>query len=142
MLSETIDAKRITCNALAEAPKKVHMNARETKRLPASFFRRENGSEPVRDWLPGLSAEDRKTIGVAVKTVGCGWPLGMPACRPVSGRKGLWEVRADISDGRIARVFFCERDGAMVLLHGIVEKTQKAPAKQLDLAMNCLKGVK
>ena len=49
------------------------MNAREMKRLPASFFRNDNGSEPVREWLPGLGAENRKTIGVAVKTVeyGC-----------------------------------------------------------------------
>ena len=118
------------------------MNAREMKRLPASFFRRENGSEPVRDWLLGLSAEDRKTIGVAIKTVEYGWPIGMPVCRPVSGRKSLWEVRVDISDGQIARVFFCERDGAMVLLHGIVKKTQKAPTKDLNLAMKRLNGVK
>lgn len=47
-----------------------------------------------------------------------------------------------LSDGQIARVFFCEHDGAMVLLHGIVKKTQKAPAKDLDLAMKRLKGVK
>ena len=77
------------------------------KRLPAFFFKRENGSEPVRDWLLGLGAEDRKTIGAAIKTVEYGWPIGMPACRPVSGRKSLWEVRVDISDGQITRVFFC-----------------------------------
>lgn len=64
---------KIICSTLTEAPKKVHMNAREMKRLPASFFRKDNGSEPVRNWLPGLSAESRKTIGVATKTVeyGC-----------------------------------------------------------------------
>lgn len=66
----------------------------------------------------------------------------MPACRPVSGRKSLWEFRADISGGRIARVFFCGHDGAMVLLHGIVKKTQNAPAKDLDLAMKRLNGAK
>ena len=66
----------------------------------------------------------------------------MPVCRSVSGRNSLWEVRADISDGRIARVFFCGHDGTMVLLHGIVKKTQKVPAKDLDLAMKRLNGVK
>ena len=103
------------------------MRSREMKCLPASCFRRENGSEPVRDWLLGLSAENRKTIGVAIKTVEYGWPIGMSVCRSVSGRKSLWEVRVDISDGQTARVFFCERDGAMVFLHGIVKKTRKVP---------------
>ena len=45
---------KIICNTLTEAPRKVHLNAREMKCLPASFFRRENGSESVRDWLLGL----------------------------------------------------------------------------------------
>lgn len=64
---------KIICSRLTEAPKKVHMNAREMKRLPASFFRKDNGSEPVRDWLPGLGAENRKTIGVAINTVECSY---------------------------------------------------------------------
>ena len=118
------------------------MNAREMKRLPASFFRREDGSDPVRDWRLGLSAENRKTIGVAIKTVEYSWPIGMPVCRSASGRKSLWEVRVDKSDGQTARIFFCEHDGTMVLLHGIFKKTQKAPTKDLDLAMKRLKGVK
>jgi hypothetical protein len=33
------------------------------KRVPAIFYRTEAGGEPVRDWLKGLSAEDRKRIG-------------------------------------------------------------------------------
>ena len=39
------------------------------KRLPAIFFRTEAGGEPVREWLKGLSPDDRKRIGEDVKTV-------------------------------------------------------------------------
>ena len=46
--------------------------------LDVKFFANSLGSEPVRLWLKGLSAADRKTIGEDIKTVQLGWPLGMP----------------------------------------------------------------
>ena len=46
--------------------------------LNVKFFSNLLGSEPVRLWLKGLSATDRKTIGEDIKTVQLGWPLGMP----------------------------------------------------------------
>jgi phage-related protein len=47
---------------------------------------------------------------------------------------GLWEVRSNISGGGIARVIFCVTHGQMVLLHGLVKKSQKMPKSDLDLA--------
>jgi hypothetical protein len=41
----------------------------QAKRVPAIFNRTEAGGEPVREWLRGLSPEDRKRIGEDVKTV-------------------------------------------------------------------------
>lgn len=78
---------------------------------------------------------DRKAVGDDIRTAEFGWPLGMPLCRPIMGRAGLWEIRSNLSGGRIARVFFCIVGNRMVLLHGILKKTQKTPAKDLDLAM-------
>jgi DNA-binding phage protein len=49
----------------------------------------------------------------------------MPLCRALG--KGLWEVRSDLTQGRIARVLFCIEDSRMVLLHAFVKKTQKTP---------------
>jgi hypothetical protein len=37
--------------------------------LSACFFRTDAGSEPVREWLKSLSAQDRKAIGEDIKTV-------------------------------------------------------------------------
>jgi hypothetical protein len=64
------------------------------KRLPAVFYALPSGREPVREWLKGLSAEDRKIIGEDIKDVEFGWPIGMPLCRPLS--RGLWEVRSSL----------------------------------------------
>lgn len=49
--------------------------------------------------------------------------------------KGLYEVRSDLSGGKIARVLFCIYKDEMILLHGFIKKTQKTPAQDLDLAL-------
>jgi phage-related protein len=106
---------------------------RQGKRVPAIFYSTESGGEPVRDWLKGLSPGDRKRIGEDIKTVEFGWPIGMPVCRPMGG--GIYEVRSNFAQNRIARVlFYIDKKGRMVLLHGFIKKTQKTPDEDLDLA--------
>src|SRR6266581_6637937 len=71
--------------------------------LSVVFFRTEAGGEPVREWLKSLPREERRTIGVHIKTVQFGWPLGMPLVRKLD--QNLWEVRSRLPD-RIAPVIF------------------------------------
>ena len=106
---------------------------KQGKRVPAIFYRTEAGGEPVREWLKALPAEDRKRIGEDIKTAEFGWPVGMPVCRPMGG--GIYEVRTNLAQNRIARVlFYIDKKGRMVLLHGFIKKTQKTPDEDLDLA--------
>jgi phage-related protein len=102
------------------------------KKVPAEFYRNENGTEPVRDWLKSLSKEERFLIGADIKTVEFGWPIGMPTCRPMGD--GLFEVRTNLPQNKIARVLFCFYAGKMILLHGFIKKSQKTPKQQLNLA--------
>jgi phage-related protein len=108
------------------------------KRLPARFYRSDNGREPVREWLKGLDPDDRRALGEDIKDVEFSWPIGMPLVRSLS--RDLWEVRSTLPSGRIARVLFCVERGAMVLLHGFIKKTQKIPQRDIDLALNRKKG--
>lgn len=98
------------------------------------FYESGAGREPVRGWLKAKTREDKRVIGEDIKAVSEGWPVGPPLCEPVTGRKGLWEVRSNLSGGRIARVYFKIHRGKMVLLHGIDKKSRKAPKAALDLA--------
>jgi len=103
-------------------------------KLKVKFFRTPNGKEPVREWLSDpkkVKPEDRKAIGVDIKTVQYGWPMGMPIVRKLES--DLWEVRSVISAG-IARVMFTIQGNSMVLLHGFIKKDQKTPKDDLDLA--------
>ena len=108
------------------------------KRLPARFYRSDNGREPVREWLKGLEPEDRKVIGEDIKDVEFSWPIGMPLVRSL-GRE-LWEVRSSLLHGRIARVIFCIERECMLLLHGFIKKTQKTPQHDIDVALKRKKG--
>lgn len=56
--------------------------------LEVVFYRTESGNEPVRDWLQGLSKQDKKSIGGDIKTVQYGWPIGMPV-RAKNGSRPL-----------------------------------------------------
>ena len=107
--------------------------------LSVKFYASETSSEPVRDWLKELSAQNRKTIGEDIKTVQFGWPLGMPLVDHIEG--DIWEVRIKL-DNRIARVLFVIVNKTMILLHGFIKKNQKTPKPELDLAKQRLKALR
>lgn len=96
----------------------------------AFFYRTRSGSELGRR---GLSPEDRRLVGRDVQKVEFGWPIGMPYCRSLG--KGLWEVRSDLADGKIGGIIFCVVGARMALLHGFIKKTQKTPAREIELAL-------
>jgi phage-related protein len=96
--------------------------------LSVKFFRTDAGNEPVREFLRNLNAEERKIIGIDIKEVQLGWPLGMPLVRKLD--KDLWEIRSHL-EGKIVRVIFTVVAKQMVLLHAFIKKSQKTP--QTDL---------
>jgi len=102
------------------------------KKIAVIFYRTEAEGEPLRDWLKSLPTIEKRLIGADIKTVEFGWPIGMPTCRPIGN--GLFEVRTKLPT-RIARViFYVDKRGRMVLLHGFIKKTQRLDGDDLDLA--------
>ena len=99
--------------------------------LTVAFFRTEADNEPVREWLTGLGREQRRLIGIDIKTVQLGWPIGMPVVRKLEPK--LWEVRSDL-EGIIARVIYTVVGSQMILLHGFIKKSQKTPTVDLQTA--------
>jgi phage-related protein len=103
-------------------------------RISLAFFCTAAGREPVREWLKGLSVEDRHAIGRDLERVQHRWPVGMPLARPLG--KGLWEVRTQLASSRTARVIFCFYEEQLVALNGFIKKSQKTPQGELALALN------
>ena len=99
--------------------------------LRVVFYQESNGNEPVHKWLKALDKEMRRIIGEDMKKVQYRWPLGMPLVRSLGNK--LWEVRSAIPNG-IARIIFIVVNNKMVLLHGLIKKTQKTPLQDINLA--------
>jgi len=55
----------------------------------------------------------------------------MPTCDALG--QGLWETRTNL-ENRTARIFFCLVENTIVLLHGIIKNSRKAPKMDLDTA--------
>jgi hypothetical protein len=100
----TCEVSKAQPKSRTESREQSGVPEKQGKSVPAIFYRTEAGGEPMREWLKGLSPEDRKRIGEDIKTVEFGWPIGMPVCKPMGG--GVYEVRSSLAQNRIARVLF------------------------------------
>jgi phage-related protein len=108
------------------------MSASRPRKMPVVFYQTRAGAEVVRDWLRGLDVDARNAIGQDLMRVQYRWPVGMPLCRAMGD--GLWEVRSELPDNRIARVLFCIRNGKLLVLHGFIKKSRKTPDDDMALA--------
>jgi len=84
------------------------------------------------DWLRSLDKDDRHAIRLDLMRVQFGWPIGRPLVGSL--KNGLWEVHSSLPSQRIARLILCFHDRMLVVLHGLIKKTQKMPADDLALA--------
>jgi phage-related protein len=105
--------------------------------LEVVFYKTGLGNQPVKDWLKAQPKNVRKIIGKDIKTVQYRWPLGMPSVRPLG--RGLYEVRSNLPDRRIARTFFTIFEEYMVLLHSFIKKTERTPQREIDIARQRMK---
>lgn len=80
-----------------------------------------------------MQKEDRRTVGIDIKTVQYGWPLGMPLVRKILA--DLWEVKIRLQSN-ICRILFTVVDQEMILLHAFIKKSQKTPKSELETAKN------
>jgi phage-related protein len=113
---------------------------RDTPLLIARFYKTPAGNEPVREWLLSLPNDDRKSIGIDIKTVQFGWPMGMPLIEKIEN--GLWEVRSIGLSLGIARIIFTISENQMILLDGFIKKSRKIPQENLDLARKRLSNLR
>ena len=60
---------------------------------------------------------------------------GRSACPTVAHWDTACGKFSNLMDGKIGRVIFSIVEGEMVLLHGFVKKSQKAPPQEIDLAL-------
>ena len=64
--------------------------------------------------------------------------MGMPHVKGIAGHTGLWELRIH-GERKIFRIFFGHDENRVVLLHAVVKKSERTPAREIDLASDRLR---
>lgn len=97
------------------------------------FYKKQNGTVPVQDFLDSLPLKDRKKM---LRTIGLLKSEGINLREPNSSHIGnkIYELRSKVSTN-IQRVFyFCDSGNEFVLLHGFTKKTQNTPPAEIARA--------
>ena len=97
------------------------------------FYRDEQGSSPVRDFLRSLNDETQQSIG---------WAIEQLRLRNIRAREALvrhledklWELRRESKTNIYRIVYFFFTGRRIILLHGFQKKTQKTPRQDFALA--------
>jgi phage-related protein len=89
-----------------------------------------SGKNPLRDWLQEeVNSKDRARVLRQLEMLGeFGTSLNYPHVRRL--RDKIWELRP----GRIRILYFVPEQYKIVLLHGFFKKTQKTPAREIEIA--------
>ncbi len=98
------------------------------------FYKLPSGKEPVRDFLKELSKNDRAKVGALLFELQIEHKLSMPHAKYLG--KQLWELRVVCESGNARVFYFCSVHDYLVLLHAFMKKSNKTPAKELDLALD------
>jgi phage-related protein len=99
------------------------------------FYEKENGKEPVKDFLDTLSIDMQTKAAWEIDLLEeNGKNLTMPYCKYL--KNGIWELRIKFASD-ISRIFYFFFDGDNIILtNGFVKKTQKIPQEELKKAID------
>ncbi|MDI6688442.1 MAG: type II toxin-antitoxin system RelE/ParE family toxin [Firmicutes bacterium] len=102
------------------------------------YYKKENGSIPVLDYLLTLDAKMRAKAFSEIELLEKhGSQLREPYVKPMKGTryKGIFELRVKFASD-ISRIFyFTYHENTFVLLHGFTKKTEKTPQRELERAL-------
>lgn len=95
------------------------------------FYRDIRGRSPVLEFINQLPVKERAKVYYVLRLLReFGTDLQMPHARPVSGHRGLWELRASAE-----RLFYFAHTGRrLVVLHGFRKRGQRTPAREIAMA--------
>ena len=98
------------------------------------FFRTARGTSPASEFIEGLP---RKAASKVVRDLELleeyGTRLGQPYVAPLVGVAGMFELRTSFGSDDF-RMFFFRAGERFIVVHGIRKKTQRTPARDIEMA--------
>lgn len=102
------------------------------------YYKTITGKFPVKEFIDNLDEKSQARVHNTLELLTeFGVKLGLPHAKKVTGTP-LWELR--ILGEKSLRFFYVAKVGKeFLLLHGFVKKTQKAPRKEIKVALGRLR---
>jgi phage-related protein len=98
------------------------------------------GKCPLQEFINSLSAEGQaKYIFITRLLKEYGIHVKEPYVKQITGHKKLYELRIKDPSGMSRILYFAHTGRKFVLLHGFIKKTDKTPAKEIDIAEQRMK---
>jgi phage-related protein len=95
----------------------------------------------ARESLKTFPEEVRRELGKAIFDLQKGSSLGMPLSRPMPDvALGVEELRVRDSSGIYRTFYYKKSKRGILILHALGKKTQKTPAREMDIARKRLEG--
>ena len=107
------------------------------EKLPVVFFRNEDGTVPIMDWMDGEVAKRNPKIAIKCRArIGIlsevGTKLPVNIAKPL--RDGIWELRFEYQGVNYRILYFFSKSRVIVISHGLW-KEDVVPPKEIDLAV-------
>ncbi len=106
-------------------------------RIKVVFYRDDDGSVPVLDWLRTLRQRERRAHAKCLARIGVLEEEGYDLRRPLSDylRDGIHELRIRFGTVNYRILYFLSGQTAAVLAHGVT-KEDRVPDKDIELAVS------
>lgn len=101
------------------------------------FYTEENGASPVREFLQRLDTKTQVRFAWSIEQLRVRNVMARePLARHLEGK--LWELREESNTNIYRLIYFFFSGQCIVFLHGFQKKTQKAPRREIEIALQRL----
>ncbi len=98
-----------------------------------AFYKKTDGTQPAADFLVSLDVKMRaKTIRTIQLLQNFGFDLREPYSKSLGD--GIFELRTQVGNNISRVLYFFIVGQKIILTNGFIKKTQKTPAKEIELA--------
>lgn len=98
------------------------------------FYKTSKGDDPVKNFLNSLTDKQAKKVTWVLRLVRDLDFVPIEYLKKLVNTKDIWEIRIKSGNNIFRILCFFDKGNLIILTNGFVKKTQKTPAREIELA--------